>query len=45
VGPSIGLGFVQDRGEVIQHLEKGRHHARYIERDIEGGPPLVNYPQ
>jgi hypothetical protein len=25
--PGIGLGFVQDRGEVIQRLEKGWHRG------------------
>jgi hypothetical protein len=35
--PGMGLGFVQDRREVVQRLEKGRHRRLVIERDIGEG--------
>jgi len=39
----MGLGFVQDRREVVQRLEKGRHRRLVIERDI--GWKKEDYPQ
>jgi len=37
----MGLGFVQDREEVIQHLEKGRHRRLVHGEGYRRGPPLV----
>jgi hypothetical protein len=46
--PGIGLGFVQDRGEVIQRLEKGWHRRLVHREGHRRGPLLVgeeDYPQ